>query len=90
MAKRSLKSGGGVMKNRLKISFDYQNFEHNKHLDRLIKETNERYEDNRLGDDLLELVSAAGDAGADSLINAANNENLNEKQQVRNYNAFVD
>lgn len=52
------------MENRLKSLFDYQRFESNFRLARLIEETENRYlynDSEELSDDDLELVNAAGD-----------------------------
>ena len=48
------------MERKLKNLFDYQKFEKNDHLDRLIQETMNRYEKYELSDDDLEFVNAAG------------------------------
>lgn len=48
------------MEKRLKNLFDYQKFEKNDHLDRLIQETMSRCEKVELSDDDLEFVNAAG------------------------------
>ncbi|MCQ2419232.1 MAG: hypothetical protein MJ085_05540 [Clostridia bacterium] len=48
------------MENKLKKAFDYQKFENNSRLAKLIAETEARYGD-ELTDDSLELVNAAGE-----------------------------
>lgn len=47
------------MENKLKALFEYQKFEGNPRLQRIIEETEKKYS-NVLSDDQLELVSAAG------------------------------
>ena len=49
-----------MMENKLKKLFDYQRFEQNKKLGKLIKETEKRYAA-ELSDEDLSLVNAAGD-----------------------------
>ncbi|GEM_PF-1473926 len=53
------------LENKIRKTFDYQRFSPNKHLARLISETNMRYglsgEDTEINDDDLLGVSAAGD-----------------------------
>ena len=49
------------MENKLKDLFEYQKFEKNAHLDRLIQETLNRHYGTQLSDDDLEFVNAAGD-----------------------------
>lgn len=48
------------MERKLKNLFDYQKFEKNDRLDKLIEETMNRYEKFELSDDDLEYVNAAG------------------------------
>ena len=48
------------LENKLKSIFEYQRFEKNAHLERLIQESMERYESTELSDDDLEFVNAAG------------------------------
>ena len=50
------------MENRLKALFEYQKFEQNPKLDKLIRETELRYPE-KLSEDELEMVSAAGTPG---------------------------
>lgn len=50
------------MSDRLKSLFEYQKFEKNDKLDKLIKETEGRTLD-RLSDDALDMVNAAGNIG---------------------------
>ncbi len=47
------------MENRLKQLFEYQKFEQNPKLDKVIRETDMRYPE-KLSDDELEMVAAAG------------------------------
>ena len=54
------------MKNNLKSLFDYQRFEKNEHLEKLIGESENRCA-KELSDDDLTLVNAAGEAGSDWL-----------------------
>lgn len=48
------------MENKLKSLFEFQKFEKNEHLDRLIQESLSRYEKTELSEDDLFLVNAAG------------------------------
>lgn len=50
------------MEKKLKKLFDYQRFEKNERLEKIIKETESRYGE-ELSDDDLSLVNAAGDIG---------------------------
>ena len=57
---------------KLKLLFDFERFEKNKRLERLINETENRYK-NELSDDDIEIVSAAG--GIEDLIEKTLNNN---------------
>ena len=48
------------MEKKLKAMFDYQKFARNPRLEAMLSEAEERY-DSSVSDDMLELVSAAGD-----------------------------
>lgn len=52
--------GGTIMEKELKKLFDYQRFEKNERLEKLIRETESRYA-TELSDDDLSLVNAAGE-----------------------------
>jgi hypothetical protein len=59
------------MENKLKALFDYQRFEKNEKLERLIRETETRYAA-KLSDDALSLVNAAGELVTHGAINIEN------------------
>ncbi len=61
------------MENKLRKLFDYQRFEGNGRLERLISETENRYA-NTLSDDDLTFVNAAGDLTAGSEKDGKNND----------------
>jgi len=67
------------MERRLKNLFDYQRFENNPRLARLIDETEQRYVITAIDDEDLELVSAAG--VTDNPSKEAVNELLSAKRQ---------
>ncbi len=52
------------MEKKLKKLFDYQKFEKNPRLEKLIGESEARYKAAELSDENLEMVSAAGEASA--------------------------
>lgn len=52
------------MEEKLKKLFDYQKFEKNPRLEKLIEESEARYKAAELSDESLEMVSAAGEASA--------------------------
>lgn len=62
------------MENRLRALFDYQRFEKNAHLERLINETESRYA-MELSDDDLDMLNAAGVPDMPGKINNTDEEN---------------
>lgn len=67
------------MENKLNKLFDYQRFEGNKRLEKLIAETEARYAA-QLSDDDLSFVCAAGEAEAGGLLNNAAGSDPKEKK----------
>ena len=59
------------MENKLKKLFDYQRFEQNEKLEKLVRETENHYA-TELSDEDLSLVSAAGESGIDTNFGASN------------------
>lgn len=56
------------MENKLKKLFDYQSFEKNEHLAKIISQTENRYYARELSDEELSFVNAAGEQSENSLI----------------------